>query len=148
MSFKLKYGDLNNSKFTEALTTLSKQQFEFKTAYNITKILRRVTQIQQQALPKYKILVDQFLEKDEKGNPVSINKTDASGAPLFKIKDDKRDEYKAAIEDFMNTEFELDCHKIYSKHLENRAISPDVLYQLMDADLITDEEPSHLSVIK
>lgn len=116
MSFKLTNRQLKDPAFNQALAKLGAFGFKnAKTAYNVAKVIRKVTQEGAIVQELYTKLIKQYAELDEQG----LIKPLPDKPGTFQIKEGSVEEWQKAMDDLLALEFEVPCHKINIDDLDS-----------------------------
>lgn len=128
MSIKVKYSDINNSAFNQALIKLSKETgfTNFKASYNVARILRQITSEINIARELHGNWSKEYFLKDEEGKFVPEPKSQF----MFKIQPEKEQEFYTKWKDFLATEVEIKSDVIKLDDLGNVKISPEDIVAL------------------
>lgn len=100
--FKLKYKQLNDAKFIEALGKLSKMPLPVQMAYNIGKIHSKILRELDHARELFKKIMEEFSVRDPETKQIVLEE---NGLP--KIDETKKAEREKAAEEFLAIEFEI-----------------------------------------
>lgn len=92
---ELKYETLNNPSFVAAFSRLVNAQLPPKIAYKIMRIHNCVTSEMKTIETLWRRLLDQYAEKDEKGNPLREERG-------FKMKEESGPLYEKAFQELMS----------------------------------------------
>jgi hypothetical protein len=118
---------------------ISQVPLPVKTSYNISKIIRRVQNEINEGRGSYISILKRFCQLDGKGNfipELTKEVKDAEGkvtkAPTpivgsYLVKEGEQENLKKAIEEFLDIEIELDCHKINLSEFNDEKVPPAIL---------------------
>jgi hypothetical protein len=134
---KLTFEKLNENQFTNTLVRLSNENgfADFKATYNVAKLYRRVQKELKVARDLHLKLLEKYAEKDENGNFVPQPNARAP----YKIKPECEEAYEKEMEEFMATEFEVDCQPLKASQLGSVRVTPADIVALGDVFEIDEE---------
>lgn len=119
---RIPYLRLNSGSFLDSLTFIAKARaLNSHTAYKIGKIAAVLDQTMREISKEYKIKADDFLEKDEKGQPILSNETPNLGP--HKVIAGKEEEMAKFLMDFLNQTTEINLPKINIRELGDMKLS-------------------------
>lgn len=101
------------------------QKLPIRTAYNLSKIFARAREELEFYQEKFKEIITQYGEKDEKGNLIFLENENIS------IQKDKIEECQKEITDLQNLELEIPNYSISLDSLETIKISLDEISVLL-----------------
>lgn len=133
---ELKYKIVKNAEFNLGLSKIGK--FPFKTVQNSLTIKRILKALEKEAeimQPVFKLIVDQFALKDEKGSLIPVPGTEDT----FQVKENVEG-YRKALKDFEETSFEIRSPKLKFSDLDGVGLSAVELLALEDLIEGMDEE--------
>jgi len=121
---KVKFRHLNDNNFSAVLAKLANETSwtSFQQAYNVSKLLRRIHKELGLARETHIKMLEQYAIKDEEGKYLAEPET-PGGLP-YKISDEKKDEYEKKMQEFLETEVEIDCQPIDTEELNNIKLTP------------------------
>jgi len=105
---KVKYGQMLNFGFHQAMMKLKNSPLESKTAYWIMRISKKLESARKEVLEKWeKDYREVYAERDDDGNikPVEGGPPGGNG---FTVTDEKKEDFAKAQKEFMETEWELE----------------------------------------
>lgn len=135
---KLTFKNLNDPQFNQTLNRLSRETgfANFKAAYNVSKIMRRLTKELKEARALNEKIMAEYVEKNEDGTTKFDVETKL---PVFKSEEAEK-EYFAKHKDFLETEFEIDCYPIKLDDLGTIKLSPHEINAIHDILVLDTEE--------
>lgn len=135
---KLKFRDIENSGLDKGLSALSQYKLETKAAWNVMRLKKQVEKRIKEGKNLYLDIVKKHSELDENGNlkpDIVPEVKDADGNIVtpakfvkgFILKKDEEENFKKAVEDFMDIEVEFKSHYIKLDDLANEKVEPQIL---------------------
>lgn len=126
MPIKLTYAQLNEPALFQSLNALAAEKDfpEFKTAYSVSKLVRRIRNELRVAAEHHKEIIMPFVEKDEAGKA----KTDERGGVT--IAPEKKAEWDEKLQQFLDHEVEFDVDPIKVTELGAIKLSPNDILAL------------------
>jgi len=131
---ELSYHTLRNNDFISGMQKLATSTtLNTKVAYNVGRIMSKLQSAEKSGQETFSKLIRKYAEMD--GDKI----VEPEGPGSYKIADEKVEEYRKELEEFLSIEIKIDRNKIGLNDLEGAGLSPvqvlalDPLLTIMEA---------------